>query len=566
MYQVKTVSLLYRCIPESGLNYAIQQAEQYAAAQGVQNISSYSYYAATEKGTTWFKNFLGDMYQLRGYIFGFGIGVTLAVGVVYLYLLRIPYLLTVFIWTIIVATFTILIVGSFLLWRLARVWSHDDLHSHPEIVTMYTFSYIGMAVTFLYFCAMVVMRKRIQLAIGIVKETCKAFATMTGIMIVPIIQAIGMVMFLIPWVIYVFYLASSGEAVKQTGYSFNQGVQYTYSYYTYKFADETRYAFIYMLFCLFWTAEFIVAIGQLVMALCFSSWYFTREKEKISSLTVLWSLRIALVYHLGTAAFGSLIIAIIQTVRAIILYFQKTSKKDGIHGKILKYALCILQCFLWCVEKIMKFINKNAYIVTAIYGYSFCKSARKAFFLILRNILRVSAVTMVSSIVLFLGQMFVPLLTTFICYLCLAYSLDSGEVSGIVAPLVFTFFLSYWVSAMFMEIFGMGIETILVCFIADEEMNKVEHRFADGDLRATIAASEAKREELNIPIPKLYRDRSETKKDTKEYKEVELVSLFYPSNIGKIMELLFYLFDRRNNRMMWWILMKCKSHHCKVIS
>jgi len=43
-----------------------------------------------------------------------------------------------------------------------------------------------------------------------------------------------------------------------------------------------------------------------------------------------------------------------------------------------------LQCFMWCLEKIMKFINKHAYIITAIYGHSFCKSARKAFWLLLR--------------------------------------------------------------------------------------------------------------------------------------------------------------------------------------
>jgi hypothetical protein len=38
---------------------------------------------------------------------------------------------------------------------------------------------------------------------------------------------------------------------------------------------------------------------------------------------------------------------------------------------------------------------------------------------------------------------------------------------------IFTFLLAYWIDCMFLEIFGMGIETILFCFIADEEMFKV---------------------------------------------------------------------------------------------
>ena len=72
---------------------------------------------------------------------------------------------------------------------------------------------------------------------------------------------------------------------------------------------------------------------------------------------------------------------------------------------------------MWCLEKCMKFLNKNAYIITAIYGYSFLKSARVAFFTLLRNILRVAAVNMVSEFILMLGKVFVPMSTVFVLYL-----------------------------------------------------------------------------------------------------------------------------------------------------
>jgi hypothetical protein len=178
-------------------------------------------------------------------------------------------------------------------------------------------------------------------------------------------------------------------------------------------------------------------------------------------------------------------VAIIKTIRAVIAYIQKQAKKS--HNRILEYLMCILQCFMWCLEKIMKFINKHAYIITAIYAYPFCKAARTAFFLLLRNILRVAAVNLVSTFLLFLGRLFIPLFTTFLCYLALGYnSTVSNEASGIISPLVFTFLLSYWIGGMFLEIFGMGIETILFCYIADEEMFKPEDRFADAELMSTI--------------------------------------------------------------------------------
>jgi hypothetical protein len=66
------------------------------------------------------------------------------------------------------------------------------------------------------------------------------------------------------------------------------------------------------------------------------------------------------------------------------------------------------------------------------------------------------------------------------------YGYPNSTVSGIVAPLVFTFLLAYFVSGMFSEVFSMGIETVLCCYIADEEMFPLEQRFADGSLKSAL--------------------------------------------------------------------------------
>ena len=60
-------------------------------------------------------------------------------------------------------------------------------------------------------------------------------------------------------------------------------------------------------------------------------------------------------------------------------------------------------------------------------------------------------------------------------------------MSGVISPLIFTGILAYFTGAMFCEIFGMGIQTILLCFIADEEMFPPEKRFADGSLQSAVA-------------------------------------------------------------------------------
>ena len=57
------------------------------------------------------------------------------------------------------------------------------------------------------------MRKRVQLAINIIKEACKAMATMPILILMPVVQVFGVALFLIPWFIYMIYLASSGDMV-----------------------------------------------------------------------------------------------------------------------------------------------------------------------------------------------------------------------------------------------------------------------------------------------------------------------------------------------------------------
>jgi choline transporter-like protein 2/4/5 len=44
---------------------------------------------------------------------------------------------------------------------------------------------------------------------------------------------------------------------------------------------------------------------------------------------------------------------------------------------------------MWCFEKIVKFISKNAYIMVAMKGKNFCRSTKAAFLLILANLAHV---------------------------------------------------------------------------------------------------------------------------------------------------------------------------------
>ena len=128
--------------------------------------------------------------------------------------------------------------------------------------------------------------------------------------------------------------------------------------------------------------------------------------------------------------------------------------------------------------------TKCLYAQTAIFGYSFCKAARKAFWLIFRNLLTISAVAIVAELVGLLGKLLVPSCCAFLTFLVLSYGYE-GQLYTLWTPLVFTVILSYFTTEVFIEIFQMSISTILQCFIADKEMFE-DNMFADGTLAATI--------------------------------------------------------------------------------
>lgn len=218
----------------------------------------------------------------------------------------------------------------------------------------------------------------------------------------------------------------------------------------------------------------------MIIAVSVAKWYFSRNKLLVGSWTVLFSIWEVVWYHSGTCAFGSLLVAIVQFIRAIIAHAQKKAKDAN--NKIAQILLCCCQSFFWCLECCLKFVNKNAYIQTAIFSTSFCISCKQSFGLILRNAGRVGAVSYVSAAVLIVGKLFISSVVTILSYYYIVENIKD-ELHSVIGPIAIIFLISYWISDMFMDVLDMGILTVLHCFIADEEMFEGEERYTESDLK-----------------------------------------------------------------------------------
>merc|ERR1712072_635018 len=255
-------------------------------------------------------------------------------------------------------------------------------------------------------------------------------------------------------------------------------------------SQSQRYQAWFWLFGYFWVTQFIAALGEMVLAGAAAAWYFRELPDRPAVKQPLTSsLKRALKYHIGSVAYGSLIIAIVKMIRAIVAYIQakcnKAAGKAGAIGKMVKMVLCLIQSCLWCMEKCMKFINRNAYVLIAIHGISFCTAAKRSFFLILRNIARIGAVAILSTIFLFLGKMFVCGVPTAVAMYILVMN-KSTAVDAPATPLAVTAIICYLIGSSMMAVYGMTIDTMLVCFVGDEEMHDNNPVYADGGLASFV--------------------------------------------------------------------------------
>ncbi|XP_022247260.1 choline transporter-like protein 2 [Limulus polyphemus] len=315
------------------------------------------------------------------------------------------------------------------------VTMYMKLVDQPEAETSFKFttnvkSYLALKNTWLAFAIitgllliillllLIFLRKRILIAIALIKEGSRAVGTMVSSLFFPIIPYIFMFALFVFWGSVSLYIASAGQPSFRTvsNTSTEKCDPHTVTdqamcIFTKFEGDPNLFrAQIYNLFGLFWGMFFIVGVGQVSLAGAFASYYWTFKKSDVPSFAVGKGFWRCTRYHLGSVAFGSLIIAIVRMIRVMLEYIDNKLKKYD--NQVTKALLWCCKCCFWCLEKFLKFINKNAYIMIAVYGKNFCTSAREAFSLLMRNIVRVVVLDKVTDFLLFLGKVVVVGATT----------------------------------------------------------------------------------------------------------------------------------------------------------
>ncbi|KAL0850385.1 hypothetical protein ABMA28_012206 [Loxostege sticticalis] len=351
------------------------------------------------------------------------------------------------------------------------------------------------------------LRKRITIAIALIREGSKAIISIKTTVFFPIVPCVLQLAVIAYGVLVLMYVMSMGESafrivnlkndtdcscnglykedyVKCNPLEFSTSCKNVYTGHACSLAtchftgldSPTSAVYLHLanLLGFFWTMFFISGVSDMMLASAFSTWYWTFHKRDLPFFTLTAGVYRTLRYHLGTVAFGALIIAIVRIIRVMLEYIDHKLKKFD--NPFTRCILCCCKCFFWCLENFLKFINKNAYIMCAVHGKNFCKSARDAFSLLMRNIIRVVVLDKVTDFIFFLSKVLISIGVGFAVYYLLqwnlVYEVTQGErLHYNYVPAVILSIATYLISSIFFSVYSMAVDTLFLCFLEDCERN-----------------------------------------------------------------------------------------------
>jgi multisubunit Na+/H+ antiporter MnhC subunit len=273
------------------------------------------------------------------------------------------------------------VAGFFVGYAFLTAAASAPTGTDPDRIKAYTYAgYVFIALTALFVLIILGLSSQIAVAIEVVKEGSKAVNDMKLLVFFPLIPLALCMGYMVYWIYGALFIFSVSTLVSQPIPSACYTRDYaSWAYYgglngaalggttnslpanfsTFIVGTSYRPLAAYHVFHGLWITQFLVYLCYFVIAGSVCGWYFTisdANDEKIlggkdggSYIPITRSVLRTLRYHLGTIAFASLIIAIINFIRIVVKYIElKTRSNPPSH--LQKAIFCIIQCCLKCVE------------------------------------------------------------------------------------------------------------------------------------------------------------------------------------------------------------------------
>jgi len=210
---------------------------------------------------------------------------------------------------------------------------------------------------------------------------------------------------------------------------------------------------IFLIFSFYWTGQVIKNVVHVTASGLFATWYFMGSAAMPSNPTSK-AFRRAMTTSFGSICLGSLLVAILKTLRAIV---------DGARRQGDNICLCLLSCFIGLLDRLLQYFNLYAFAQVAIYGKRYCKAAKDTWELFKSSGMAAIINDNLISGVLTMGAILGGASAAFVGALVASVLIDDYWFGiGLVC-----FIIGISLVMLTMEVVESGVCTIFVCFAMD---------------------------------------------------------------------------------------------------
>lgn len=403
----------------------------------------------------------------------------LSLVIAYLVLLLIRFIIGFLVWLVIL----VVIVGGGLLaaWFIYMgiqmqkeneyrevVYGYVDLTVQKKAIVLKTvgsvfaiIACVGLLVT----CACL---RSIRISVSVIKVSTDALRKLFWVSLVPLV--------FIPLVV--------GHAVWTVGgaYYFNCMGEFDVKYNEFNFKkieeDETTHVitqttdslnlvlFLVLVFAIIWGVFFFYSCLEFIISAVVTQWYFSEEPRKSKGFL---KNGIKMMFkQIGSLIISSCITSIVVWLRWFFEYVYKRAKKNEAikNNKTVKALAWLARCCLKCLEKFIRYTNRNAQTVAAITGHNYCKSVGLAMKFQFTNLKTVVILNTLGDFMLWLCKVFITVLTGVLCFILCKVS-DNSEM--VFTPTLLSVAVGYIVAFYVIELLEIIVDVIFMSFLYENE-------------------------------------------------------------------------------------------------
>lgn len=158
-------------------------------------------------------------------------------------------------------------------------------------------------------------------------------------------------------------------------------------------------------------------------------------------------------------------------IRIIFSYLAKKAKAASGGNCALKCIVGCGECCLWCIEKIVDYINLSAYCYMAVSGEGFCESAWHGFLLQIKHTMEFGFAGTIARVFILLGKMCIVVVNCFTCLLIMHLDPTSASVHSIWGPILVVALWTFFAASIFLGTFSVTVLALMTCYGVDKDLN-----------------------------------------------------------------------------------------------